>query len=277
MQSHRTDLEAQQLLGRHAGTDTDTDKDDHLHPDLDVELKKNGGKFDNKFAVLQVTFRTPIDPHPLNIIALLYGFLPFLVPGALFVAAVVTRRFIFMFGICMSLIAVLINEALLKPLFDEPRPLASANRHQCPTTKKFKMKPGMPSGHVMNATCVMVWATLEVAFECVHCVGTDALTTKWLIGIVLVMAPVPWARWYNSDHSLNQCLVGGLLGIVFGIGAYYVHFHFFHQHEWAPWRHEHHVEALHVITHSTTTAMTSLATAVGTTLAQAVQSTVHKA
>eukprot|EP00434_Breviolum_minutum_P027622 symbB.v1.2.024432.t1/scaffold2314.1/size82632/5 len=44
-----------------------------LDPDKDPELVKNGGRFTSKKAILQVTWRFPVDfKDPLNIIALLY-------------------------------------------------------------------------------------------------------------------------------------------------------------------------------------------------------------
>jgi len=205
-----------------------------LAPEKDPELKKNGGKFDEKTSFLQVTIRWPIDTHPLNLIALLYGFLPFIVPASFFVAAIVTQRFIPVFAFVMSIVTSLINEVIFKPLLKDPRPTRSAHRH-LGKDGKWEMKPGMPSGHVLNATCILVWAVLEVGlrgpgFDHDH----SFLTAGWIVAIIVLMAPVPWARWYNGDHSLNQCLVAASLGIVVGVLAYYLRVTYFPQ-SWKPW------------------------------------------
>lgn len=237
-----TDLEAQPLTKR-AGqgqgapsgneTSTDIEVEDDLDPELDKELKKNGGQFESKFAVMQVTIRLPLDPNPLNLIALAYGFLPFMVPGGFFVYWAITRRFIPLFGLCLSLGVSIINEVILKPILKDPRPRLSANKEQ-DHTGRWVMKPGMPSGHVLNATVLLVWAVLEVAFKGPGLHDHADITIKWFAIIFLLMAPVPWARWYNSDHSLSQCLVAGSVGIVAGIAGYYVRSTYFKQH-WAPW------------------------------------------
>merc|ERR1712113_812994 len=99
---------------------------------------------------------------------------------------------------------------------------------------KRKMKPGMPSGHVLNAVTILVWSTLEVALRDpgvkhpTHC-------AEWMAAIFVLMAPVPWARWRNKDHTLNQCLVAGALGIVAGIVAFVIRIYFFHHAGTKPW------------------------------------------
>lgn len=227
MSAKATDLEAQPL------TKPETDVEDDLNPDLDKELRKNGGQFDSKFAFFQVTIRLPLDPNPLNLIALAWGFVPFLIPGWFFVYWAVTRRFIPLYGLCLSISVSLINEVILKPIVRDPRPRLSANREQ-DSTGKWAMKPGMPSGHVLNSTVLLVWALLEVAFKGPGLEEHPDITIKWFLVIILLMGPTPWARWYNSDHSLSQCLVAGSLGLLIGIAAYYVRATYFKAH-WAPW------------------------------------------
>jgi len=202
--------------------------EDH-HPDKDPELEKNGGKFTSKKAILQVTWRFPLDRDPLNIIALLYGYLPFIIPFTFFVYLIVTRKFIAFYGLVISAFVTVLNEVVLKPILKQPRPSHSANKKFNEKTEKWEMKPGMPSGHVLNASVTLVWCLLEVTLRGPGFGAADSPVITWeLILLILVsMAPVPWARIYNGDHSLNQCLVAGSMGLVFGIAAYFIRVSFF--------------------------------------------------
>lgn len=195
----------------------------------DMELKENGGPYTSKMAIGQVTIRLPLSGHPLNIIALLYGFLPWIVPITLVVYFVYTWHFIYLFGPLMSCVLAIINEGILKKVFNEPRPKESANKH-----KDGSMKPGMPSGHVLNATSIMVWALLEVYYKGPGLHKHQTLTMDWLVVILFVHLPVPWARWYNSDHSAKQCAVSGVLGLIVGALGFYLRVHYF-GHAWKPW------------------------------------------
>lgn len=199
--------------------------------DDDEELKVNGGRFDKKFAFLQVTIRLPLDIHPLNFIALLYGFIPFIVPVLLIIEAIISREFIFVYPLLVSAILLLCNEFIFKELFKDPRPKQSANRF-----KDGSPKYGMPSGHVLNATWMLVWSALEVV---VRGPGEDTtmhetVTWEWIGIILLTMGPVPWARVYNGDHTVMQCVVAGVLGTFVGIGCFFIRLHFF-PHQWKPW------------------------------------------
>lgn len=193
--------------------------------DSDPELAPRG-PFTSKKAVLQVTIRTPLEKTPGNIIALAYGFLPFIIPAAFFINWAITRHFITLYGFMVSIITSLVNEVVFKPIVNDPRPVESANKIRDPETGKMKMKPGMPSGHVLNAVTILVWASLEVAVRGPG-IKHPITCAEWMIAIFVLMAPVPWARWRNKDHSLNQCLVAGALGIVAGITAYFIRVHFF--------------------------------------------------
>lgn len=214
-----TDSEALPLKG----TPVEEDHD----PEKDPELQKNGGKFTSKKAILQVTWRFPVEMDPLNILALIYGYLPFLVPTVFFVYLVITRRFIAFYGLAVSGIISALNEGVFKPIVKDPRPSASANRKFNEQTNKWEMKEGMPSGHVLNATTMLVWCTLEVAFRGPGFDDHPVISWQLILIIVLTTAPVPWARIHNKDHSLAQCIVGGSLGILAGIAAYYVRYTFF--------------------------------------------------
>lgn len=133
------------------------------------------------------------------------------------------------YGIVISLVTSLANEVIFKPIVNDPRPLVSANRHQ-DHDGRWVMKPGMPSGHVLNASCIMVWALLEVSLRGPGFSEEKSfLTSSWIVAIVILMAPVPWARIYNGDHSEKQCLVAGILGLFFGVAAFYIRQTYFPQ------------------------------------------------
>jgi hypothetical protein len=198
--------------------------------EVDEELKEHGGPYDRKIAVGQVTIRLPLDPDPRNLLALLYGFLPWIVPLAFVLDAAIERHFMSIYAVCITLFVTVLNEGILKPILKQPRPKQTANRYA-----DGRIKPGMPSGHVFNAGSLMVWATLEVA---VRGPGYEEdrrkLTAGWLALVLALMLPVPWARWYNLDHTAAQCGVSIFLGIVVGIAAFYVRTHYFRDH-WKYW------------------------------------------
>ncbi|CAJ1433164.1 unnamed protein product [Effrenium voratum] len=203
-------------------------QEEDLDPEKDPELVQNGGRFKKKVAILQVTWRFPVDfKDPLNIIALIYGYLPFIVPLVLVIDMFIEKRFIAFYGVAMSAVVTLLNEAFLKPIVKDPRPRGSANRKFNEKTKKWEMKPGMPSGHVMNASSTMAWCVLEVALRGPGFDVQPFLTSNILLLILVCTAPVPWARIYNQDHSLSQCTVAGVVGVIFGIVAYFIRAHFF--------------------------------------------------
>jgi len=201
-------------------------EEDH-DPEKDPELVKNGGKFTSKKAILQVTWRFPVEMSPSNILALIYGYLPFLVPTVFFVNLIITRRFMPLYGLLVSGVVTCLNELILKPIFKDPRPSGSANRKFNEKTQKWEMKEGMPSGHVLNATTMLVWCLLEVALRGPGFDEQPVITWNLILIIVLCTAPVPWARIHNQDHSLAQCIAGGSLGICAGTAAYFIRVTFF--------------------------------------------------
>mmetsp|Transcript_44461 Transcript_44461/g.123682 ORF Transcript_44461/g.123682 Transcript_44461/m.123682 type:complete len:102 (+) Transcript_44461:2-307(+) len=67
----------------------------------------------------------------------------------------------------------------------------------------------------MNAYTLMVWCFLEAALD-------DWVHPEWLLTILLVLGPVPWARVYNKDHTRAQVMVSGVIATVMGCIAYYI-------------------------------------------------------
>lgn len=227
MSHNGSDNEEAPLKGATATPAAATKEEEDHDPEKDPELVQNGGTFTSKKAILQVTWRFPVEMDPLNILALIYGYLPFLVPVVFFVNLVITRRFMPLYGLLVSGVVTGLNELILKPIFKDPRPSGSANRKLNEKTGKWEMKEGMPSGHVLNATTMLVWCVLEVALRGPGFDDQPVITGNLILVIVLCTAPVPWARIHNKDHSLAQCIAGGSLGLCAGVAAYFIRITFF--------------------------------------------------
>mmetsp|Transcript_7857 Transcript_7857/g.17266 ORF Transcript_7857/g.17266 Transcript_7857/m.17266 type:complete len:258 (+) Transcript_7857:84-857(+) len=211
------------------------------------------GEFTQKLCIGQVTVRLPLNwRNPLSIIGLMYGFLPWIIPAAFLISFLVEAvpefakgwrdgtvwlqrtRIISLYGILISVVLAIINEGILKPILKQPRPVQTANRYPPKDgQEKGEIKHGMPSGHVMNATTVMWWSLLEVAVAGPH--HDPALKAQWCLVIWVLMGPVFWARWYNLDHTFNQCLVSSILGTLFGCIAFYIRVKYYGRYEATPW------------------------------------------
>merc|ERR1712137_298007 len=113
----------------------------------------------------------------------------------------------------ISIACAVLNELVCKPFFRDPRPPQSANRKS-----DGSMKYGMPSGHVLNAFAVTIWVILEILTQAPSM--ESIFKVKLLMFFLAIALPVPWARWYNLDHTWQQCLVGLILASVFGFVAY---------------------------------------------------------
>jgi hypothetical protein len=176
---------------------------------VDTELRENGGKYSFKAAIFQVTIRCPTQ-DPLLVIAMAYGFLPFLPPIFCFCIYFNAGIVLGLYGIFLSLMLVAINEGFLKGYFRDPRPIQSANR-----TSTGELKFGMPSGHVLNAVVMLVWIYAEIisAQRVVEHIGI--LSTA-----ALLLAPVPWARYYNLDHSFEQVVLTTMGAVPVGVAAF---------------------------------------------------------
>lgn len=183
------------------------------------------GKLTAKWGIGQVSVRLPVAAGlsgGVDFIALVYGFLPFIIPIWWFLWAAITwivngcPRFFPAFGLCVAAGFALVNETVTKKLcrrfLDEDitnRPPEAVCNH-----------PGMPSGHVMNAYTLMVWWLLEAVMD-------HAVFPEWLFIIILVMGPVPWARVHNKDHTRLQVTVSAVIATFMGIGAYCIRNHYF--------------------------------------------------
>ncbi|CAK0895990.1 unnamed protein product, partial [Prorocentrum cordatum] len=93
--------------------------------------------------------------------------------------------------ITVLLVGSCINELVLKPCINEPRPPMTANRDA-----DDRPMPGMPSGHVFNSQTLCVWYLLLVVFEA----DLPPAETVCLAALLVAAMPlVPWARWYNGE------------------------------------------------------------------------------
>jgi hypothetical protein len=188
------------------------------------------GALTSKWGIGQVSIRLPVQ-GPLQLIAIMYGYLPFIIPIWWFIWTVSTwakcgsPRFYPAFGLCIAAGFALVNETITKKLcrkFLDPaitsRPPEAVCKH-----------PGMPSGHVMNAYTLMVWTLAEVCWD--FEVHIDHMCV-----LLLVMGPVPWARVYNKDHTWLQAQVSMVVALVMGLLAWGLRMHFFphHRGDW-PW------------------------------------------
>ncbi|CAE8599914.1 unnamed protein product [Polarella glacialis] len=157
------------------------------------------------FAVGQVTIRLPLDYRPLPMLALLLSFVPWSLPFLFIADLAFSGRFSSGYALSMMLLASFLSECLLKPLMNEPRPVTSACR-----TEDGKLLPGMPSGHVLNCQTLLVFFTGQA---CEQLPASELV----VVLLVLLMPVMPWARWYNGDHSFKQVTVTAALATVLGL------------------------------------------------------------
>jgi len=175
------------------------------------------GKLESKWGIGQVSLRLPLQ-NPLDILAVAYGFLPYLVPFSFLLWSLQTLirfgspRFFPTYGLIMASICALVNEVVIKNVC---RRVLSEELTTRPPEAVCK-HAGMPSGHVMNAYTLMVWAFLEEALD------EHVVYPEWLFFIILVMGPVPWARVHNGDHTRPQVAVSVLAGTMMGILVYLI-------------------------------------------------------
>merc|ERR1719272_325862 len=102
---------------------------------------------------------------------------------------------------------VVLSELFLKHAFKQPRPAQSA---------AAASSYGFPSGHVLNTYSVMLWLILE---KCIPGGGPGPIEW-WILAVVCVVCvPVPWARYHNGDHSMQQVVCSMFLACVVAILA----------------------------------------------------------
>lgn len=186
------------------------------------------GKLRCKWAVGQVSIRLPVRDC-VSLTALVYGYLPFIIPIWWLIWMIESwivngqPRFFPTFGLCIAVAFALVNETITKQICKRTLSPEITSRPPEAVCKH----PGMPSGHVMNAYTLMTWVFLEAALD-VH------VFPEWLLIVIIVMGPVPWARVYNKDHTVPQVCVSACVAVVMGAVAYYFRRTHFEGHK-GPW------------------------------------------
>mmetsp|Transcript_46478 Transcript_46478/g.99523 ORF Transcript_46478/g.99523 Transcript_46478/m.99523 type:complete len:282 (+) Transcript_46478:35-880(+) len=189
------------------------------------------GKLQHKWGVGQVSIRLPF-ADPITIVAVIYGYLPYVIPIWWGVWALYSYlwngmvRFFPTFGVCIAVFFAIINECITKPLVHMVIPEALSQR----PAEAVCRHPGMPSGHVLNSWTIMIWMLLEAIFD-------KYIYPEWLVAIILCMGPVPWSRVHNRDHTVLQVTVSCIISVFLGAAAYAVRHTFFpgHGHPWHWW------------------------------------------
>ena len=197
------------------GTPTATDVEMGL--EIETSPKTKVDILDEGFSVLQVTIRRPFTVF--SLLAILWSLFPYVVP--LFVILSFMRNLavgivngqspfsghcgFLLFFILLAISGVLLNEHVLKRMFQEPRPAASASKSY-----------GMPSGHSTNCYAWMVWILMEILL---HPSSSGGLNLFLIVFDLVVLGPVPYARVYLQDHTPKQVMVGGSIGSVLGLVA----------------------------------------------------------
>lgn len=169
----------------------------------------SSGQYTHPFGLFSVSI------HPVltrkNALAIFYSFIPYIIGIVLFVWLLIGDSFIPAYALIMMFASSASSEFFLKNIFKSPRPPNSA----CASY-------GMPSSHCVTSYSILMWLLLEN----INALGfVSGFLFK--LSIILITAPVPWARWYVEDHTVPQCIWGCIVGIFIGIFAFVMRIRFF--------------------------------------------------
>eukprot|EP00921_Rhytidocystis_pertsovi_P001191 GHVQ01002025.1.p1 GENE.GHVQ01002025.1~~GHVQ01002025.1.p1 ORF type:complete len:335 (+),score=65.61 GHVQ01002025.1:67-1071(+) len=190
-------------------------EDDKLLPTL-VEFGIGGGgglreedECAADFEVCSVSIRVKKDCG--NVVAVLYSFLPIVIVPVIICCALLGIGNVMAEGFLLCLMACAgLFSAFLKSIFKQRRPLGSAAGSH-----------GMPSAHSAITVSAVLWLLLE--FSVVNGIFADFDPSRkiFLISVLLLLfAPVPWARWRLKDHSFAQVVAGSAVGLIIGAIAF---------------------------------------------------------
>lgn len=116
---------------------------------------------------------------------------------------------LYILTIVWQLFSLLLN-IILKITFKQKRPTQLTNSkynniyHTIPNTI-YNDKYGMPSGHAQS---VMSQLTFIIFY----------FKNKYITALALIQTFITlWQRYYTNQHTINQLLIGSLIGIVVGL------------------------------------------------------------
>ncbi|KAH8583519.1 5 transmembrane domain protein [Cryptosporidium sp. chipmunk genotype I] len=189
-----------------------------VYPDYSSNIGRNSftssqvssGQYTHPFGLFSVSI------HPVltrkNALAIFYSFIPYIIGLVLFVWLLIGDSFVPAYALIMMLASSASSEFFLKNIFKSPRPPNSA----CASY-------GMPSSHCVTSYSILMWLLLEN----INALGFFS-GFLFKLSIILITAPVPWARWYVEDHTIPQCIWGCIVGIFIGIFAFIMRIQFFY-------------------------------------------------
>lgn len=155
---------------------------------------------------LDITVPSELKVH--KIVAVVYSVVPWVLVVAVIAMLCIRRTVVLLMTVHLGLLVVIVNEKVFKPMLQLPRPVGSCLASQ-----------GMPSSHSALSAAMITWATLEISHRVSlvrllgnACCGTHTLESIVLTTVYTLLAPVPASRVAVRDHSLEQVLVGALVG-----------------------------------------------------------------
>jgi len=153
-------------------------------------------------SVLSVTIPFPVTSEV--VLALIYSYIPFAMFFGFFAWFIVTEKLVPLYGTILLLFTSLTSEGILKNIFRQPRPFESAVESY-----------GMPSSHCMTSYAMLTWIIGDTTLSSISVPSKIA----WIVLILILLAPVPWARYFLGDHSISQCVAGCAGGLICGFAG----------------------------------------------------------
>jgi len=137
-----------------------------------------------------------------------YSYIPMLLFLSLIAWLIISKTTRPLLGIVGYIVAVILNEAILKNIFRQARPAGTC-----------ALSYGMPSGHSAISFMFLTWVILE----CVMCIFRWDLNRKVAYSslALILFVPVPYSRIYLLYHTVAQVGVGMSIGFIMGV-CYFV-------------------------------------------------------
>jgi dolichyldiphosphatase len=160
------------------------------------------------------SFTYPVESDSVDIIAAIYSTMPLVILFGILCYGLLKRNFKFLLLLCGFIFHYPFTQ-ILKVIIKQSRPIGTCNK-----------SPGMPSGHSFVSISVFVLITFVILEKLIYIPHTTKKSRRtfflsiflFLAGILLI--PVPWSRVHLKDHSVEQVVIGGILGAIWG-GIWY--------------------------------------------------------